>query len=210
MTQTQKIYTVGLWGLAVVAMIGIIASGMWRDMPKESAGQDHLPELFFAPEFSLINQNGQNMGSKDLQGKVWIADFIFTLCAGPCPMMTAKMANLQKEIQNDQVRLVSFSVDPQRDTPAVLKEYAARFEADESRWHFLTGEEAAIYDVAAGMKIAAKPAEGETPILHSTRFLLVDRGGGVRGVYDSADAGAMKKLAADASALAAEPRGQTP
>ncbi len=170
-----------------------------------SDGIDGLPTLFSTPAFTLVDQSEKPVTHETLRGKPWIADFIFTNCAGPCPMMTAKMAQLQKELSGDAVRLVSFSVDPERDQPEVLKTYADRFEADSTRWHFLTtadGSAQPIYDVAAGMKLTAIGATQDDPILHSEKFLLVDAAGNVRGVYSSSDEQSMSKLVADASLLA--------
>jgi protein SCO1 len=117
-------------------------------------------------------------------------------------MMTRKMAALQEAVPAANVKLVSFSVDPARDTPAVLKEYAKNAHADESRWHFLTGNLDAILLAADGMKLSVIPAKGERPIDHAEKFLLVDTTGRVRGVYDSNDDQDLKKLARDAAKLA--------
>src|SRR5206468_11373309 len=122
---------------------------------------------------------------KSLAGKPWIADLIFTHCAGPCPVMTGKMASLQKALASSDVRLVSISVDPKNDTPAVLKEYAQKFGADESRWLFLTGDEQAAYDVARGLLLPADPAKADAPIIHSTKFVLIDAAGKIRKYYSS-------------------------
>jgi protein SCO1/2 len=116
--------------------------------------------------------------------------------------MTAKMAALRSELPQS-VRLVSFSVDPERDTPAVLKEYAQKFSADEPRWRFATGEKETIYQLAAAMFLTAIPAKGEQPIIHDERFVLVDADGKVRGVYHSKDERALAALKRDAAALAA-------
>ncbi len=153
----------------------------------------------------MVDQSNNPVTRETLRGKPWIADFIFTNCGGPCPMMTGKMAQLQKELPGDAVKLVSFSVDPERDQPEVLKTYADRFEADASRWHFLTTADSSvqpIYDVAAGMKLTAIGATGDEPIIHSEKFLLVDSAGSVRGVYSSSDEQSMSRLVADASRLA--------
>jgi protein SCO1/2 len=101
------------------------------------------------------------------------------------------------------VRLVSFSVDPERDTPAVLKEYAAKFNGDEPRWRFVTGNKETIYKVAAGMFLTAIPATGDAPIIHDERFVLVDGDARVRGIYHSKDGQALAALQRDATALAA-------
>ena len=101
------------------------------------------------------------------------------------------------------MHFVSFTVDPERDTPEVLKGYAQNYDADPARWHFLTGDKSALFDAAAGLKLTAAPAGQFGPeIVHAEKFLLVDGAGKVRGIYDSNDEQDLKKLAADASALA--------
>jgi len=110
------------------------------------------------------------------------------------------MAKLQQRVPHADLKLVSFTVDPQRDTPAVLKQYAQTFEADESRWSFLTGSSEAMTTVAKGMLLPFMPATAEADITHSTKFLLVDAAGGVRGVYPS-DAEGMEQLATEAATL---------
>jgi protein SCO1/2 len=114
--------------------------------------------------------------------------------------MTGQMAAIQGKLPAG-VQLVSFDVNPEHDTPAVLKSYAADWKADESKWHFLTGTSEQIFGVAAGMNMAAQPAQGDKPILHDRRLLLVDAAGNVRGIDD----GAMARLVTDARALAKEP-----
>ncbi len=211
MGRTQKLLTTALWALMVLVMVSVIGAGLWkRDERSDLGGQAPLQtappvagtELSFAvPSFSLTDQNGQGVTEQSLRGKPWVAAFIFTQCAGPCPMMSAKMAELQKRVPDAALKLVSFTVDPARDTPAVLKQYAQTLNADESRWLFLTGTEDAMMQIARGMQIAAQPATADAPILHSTKFLLVDAAGIVRGAYSSDDAG-FNKLATDAAALA--------
>ena len=212
MRRNQKIITTVLWSFLVLTMIAVVGMGMWardRDDPAAygvAAGTDApleqgLPVLFDAPHFKLTDQDGNAFDSDALEGKVWVAAFIFTNCPGACPMMTQKMARLQEAVPSKDVRLVSFSVDPARDTPEVLKGYAERFKADEARWHFLTGDQQAMLDAAAGLKLSVTPATAERPVDHDERFLLVDGKGRVRGVYHSNDDEELKKLAADAETL---------
>lgn len=170
-----------------------------------TSGDSHggLPVLWTAPSFSYLDQDGRRFTNTDLHGHVWIADFIYTQCTTACPIMTAKMILLQKSIHDPAVRFVSFSVDPAHDAPAVLKQYAGMWKGDESRWRLLSTEPAALQATAVGMKVAVESSsDPANPILHSSLFTLVDQQGRVRGVYDSADENAMKRLAADATALA--------
>lgn len=200
MGRTQKILTTGLWAIVVIGMIALVATRAVK--PHEEPTSGKFAALYEAPAFELTDQNSKTLAKADLMGKVWIADFIFTHCGGPCPIMTAKLSDVQKQVARPDVKLVSFSVDPERDTPTVLKEYAQRFGADESRWSFLTGSKQAIYETAAAMKITAQPATADAPIIHSELFLLVDRAGQVVGVYHSNDEADMKRLIADAGELA--------
>ena len=162
------------------------------------------------PDFRLVERSGREVGLADLSGQPWVADFIFTQCAGACPAMTARMARLRRELPAG-VRSVSFTVDPGHDTPATLARYAGGFGADEG-WLFLTGPQKDLYDLSTGgFKLAAMevPADqrdatgGDGPFLHSSKFVLVDGAGVVRGYYDSTDEQAVRALVADARALRA-------
>jgi protein SCO1 len=196
MSRTQKSLTIALWALLVIVMVSFVASGMWRG---------HEPQKYFeVPEFRLIDQNGNPFTKKDVSGKVWIADFVFTQCAGPCPLMTLSMAELQKELAGLPIQFVSISVDPTRDTPAVLKKYAAAMKADEKNWTFATGESEEIFALARGMKIAAVAGDDQNPIMHAEKFILVDEKGWIRGYYFFKDPEKRKELIEEARRLARE------
>jgi protein SCO1/2 len=160
----------------------------------------------YVPKFQLTNQDGQPFGSAQLNGKIWIADFIFTMCSGPCPMISSRMSELQKPLEKSDVHLVSVSVDPEHDTPTILRGYAEKLQARPGRWDFLTGSRAAIYDLSRnGFKLAIDDgsAENGTPV-HSTRMVLVDRRGEIRGYYDAQAPDAVTKLLADTNHLLRE------
>jgi protein SCO1/2 len=157
------------------------------------------------PAFELINQAGQKFGSQQLDGKIWVADFVFTSCPGPCPMISSRMSELQKPLANTDVHLVSFSVDPDKDTPEVLRGYAERLRAQPGRWDFLTGAKSKIYDLSVnGFKLGI--GEGDTPgnPVHSTRMILIDRHREIRGYYDALAADAVTKVVADVKHLLRE------
>jgi protein SCO1/2 len=169
--------------------------------PSEDDSASRLRPLFDAPQFTLTDQDGKPFGSDQLRGKVWVADFIFTGCTSLCPLMTQQMHEFQKATPGSSVQMVSFSVDPANDTPKVLTAYAQQNKADLSRWHFLTGDKEKLWTISNAMKLAVGPGDGSHQIMHSSHFLLVDRDGHVRGVYDYNSPGFMSKLQTDAAAL---------
>lgn len=168
-----------------------------------------LPEYGQTPEFKLTERGGRTVSSGELAGKVWVADFIFTTCAGPCPLMSTHMAALQRATEGMDVPLVSFTVDPERDTPEVLAEYAKRYNADPERWLFLTGEKQALYDmIRKGFLLAVDDGsltEGGKPgpgiITHSVKFVLVDRQGRIRGFYSGDSAAVVGEILPDIERL---------
>lgn len=155
------------------------------------------------PEFRFTNEAGAPFGTAELAGKPWIANFIFTRCPTICPMFTAKMADVQTRVKADKldVHLVSFSVDPAFDSPAVLAAYAKEHGADPATWTFLTGDPEAIRNaIVTGLKVAAQPVGADqdlASVFHGSHFVLVDAQGRIRGYYDSADADATDRMLAD-------------
>ena len=154
------------------------------------------------PEFQLTDQTGQPFDSKVLAGKIWIADFIFTNCPGPCPRMTSQMHQVQEAVfRMPDVRLVSFTVDPARDTPPVLAAYAKLHHASPERWAFLTGPQATLNDLC---RHAFKLGFVDGSLQHTTRFVLVDRKSQIRAYYDTSESDSIPKLVSDVHALARE------
>ncbi len=151
-----------------------------------------LPILAQVPAFSLTNQVGRIVSKESLHGKIWLADLIFTRCAGPCPLLTRALKGIQEQIPaGEPVRLISVTADPEYDTPQVLQRYALRFGADTNSWDFLTGTRPQIrHLVVDGLKLVLQQkavAEQESPedlFLHSTRIVLVDQSGRMRATYD--------------------------
>jgi cytochrome oxidase Cu insertion factor (SCO1/SenC/PrrC family) len=152
----ERLARILLWGLLAVVLIGVVGLGVrslsWQEPGQalfSGASSGRLPIYGSVPDFALTDQRGRPVRRADLQGKVWIASFIFTNCPEECPMMTAEMAQFQSDLALvADFRLVSISVDPERDTPPVLSQYADRFNADPERWLFLTGDKRAIYRLA--------------------------------------------------------------
>jgi protein SCO1/2 len=174
-------------------------AGLWRRGGVRT-DDENLPILGNVPAFQFRDQDDQPVTLASLRGSPWVADLIFTRCPGVCPMMTAKMAAMQRSLP-PQVKFVSFSVDPEHDTPAELKDYAQRFSADESRWKFLTGDQDAIMAQARGMLLTALPATADQPIIHDGRFLLIDGQGHIRRAYHSEDPQGLADLDRDAKRL---------
>jgi len=174
---------------AVVLAAAIILSANSCTPPGPPAPLAAEDVRFPVPDFKLTERSGKPVTRADLAGKVWVASFVFTRCPGPCPAVTATVARLQKELADDPaVRLVTFTVDPERDDPAELRKYAERYRADPEKWLFLTGPEAEIhklmtdgFKVGVAKKAATKPGD---EFDHSTRLVVVDKAGNVRGYYD--------------------------
>jgi protein SCO1 len=149
------------------------------------------------PDFQLTAQDGKPFDSRSLDGHVWVADFIFTNCTGPCPMMSSQMRKLQVQTDPD-VKLVSFTVDPDRDTPAVLQDYARHFSYDPSRWWFLTGDAGKLSALGTDT-FHLNGVDGS--LNHSTRFVLVDPKRRIRGYYSTGEQGFLARLVRDIKAL---------
>lgn len=195
-------------GLFVVLWIaGGMAFIVWNS---RKLAELPLPVLGDVGAFELSDQSGRLVKADKLNGKVWIADFIFTSCAGPCPTMSALMRRFTEQLSDaDQVRFVSFSVDPERDTPERLAEYGVRYHADPDRWFFLTGDKDAIYDLAEKkFRLAAADTDpalrSPHTISHSSKFVLVDKAGKIRGYYDSAEPFQLKAMVHNARRLTLE------
>lgn len=196
-----------LGAIALAAALAFAAIWLLHRPNAGAAGEGTgLPILFDAPRFEMTSETGQPVASTALAGKVWVANFVFTHCMGPCPMMTQQMAAIEQRLKGDAFRFVTFSVDPQRDTPPVLAEYEKRHapdNADAPRWLLLTTPGTSYLDVAEGFRVMAKPADGSHPILHSEKFFLIDGAGKVRGMYSWNQPQSVERLIADATELAA-------
>lgn len=167
------------------------------------AAEPPLPVLGEIPRFQLTAQGGLHFDSASLAGRIWVADFIFTTCPGPCPMMSARMRQVQKETADlADVRLISFTVDPAHDTPPVLAAYSKHFLAQSGRWFFLTGEQNRLNDLGLNA-FHLNPVDGNLD--HSTRFALVDRKGRIRAYHSFSDDAFLKRLVADVRRLEREP-----
>lgn len=141
------------------------------------------------PAFQLTSQQGQAISQKDLDGHIYVADFFFATCPDICKAMSSQMVRVQEAFQDEeQVKLVSFTVNPEYDTPEVLREYGERYGADPGKWYFLTGDRDKIYTLAQkGFYLPVMKVEGQQDFIHSEKFMLVDKDRYVRGIYDGTD-----------------------
>jgi len=182
------------WGALVGLLFALVlVRALSRKPPRPP------PALFNLPRFSLTDQDGHAYGTPNLSGKVWVADFFFTSCPTVCPKLSRRMQQLQRRTRGaaSSVHLVSFSVDPENDTPDRLRTYAKGYRANPRRWTFLTGDSLQVdKTIVEGFRLAmGREATKLHQIFHSERFVLVDRRMRVRGLYDATDAGIEELLA---------------
>jgi protein SCO1 len=207
--ETRSVERAVWLGLSAVVLVVVLA-GLWSLRGRRSPSSAP-PVLGALPSFDLIERSGRPVSRADLAGRPWVADFIFTRCSGTCPALSTRMAELRRKLREQglSARLVSFSVDPTHDTPAVLREYAARYAPDDD-WWFVTGERDALYAlIGQGFRLSVAeraPAAGDSAdelITHSDRFVLADGEGRIRGYYHGIDADAVPALLRDLAALRA-------
>lgn len=162
-----------------------------------------LPVYSELPPFELTSHEGHAFGTEQLRGRVWIANFIFTGCSAACPMLTRRMRSVQERLTKDdpeqKVGLLSITVDPQGDTPQRLAEYAARAEAKDGRWIFLTGDPDRVkkaviggFKIAMGTAPVGEEVQSDFEIIHGNHLVLIDAAGRIRGYYDADESGARK------------------
>jgi protein SCO1/2 len=222
MGPAQKKFTVVMWILAAASVAGAITFQQYRNaapakpqievvidpstLPTTgpvrldrvtTANEGPVDIEMPAPAFDLIDQSGKPFKSDQLKGKVWTAMLFFSNCPGVCPGMKSRVMTLQKQVTDERVHFVSFSVDPERDTPEKLAEYHKQAGDEAGRWHMLTGSLEQMHEVAARIGLPY-----DQPANHSSRILLVDQQGVIRRVYSSGEDAHMKQLAEDAKRLA--------
>jgi protein SCO1 len=194
MAETQRLSRtiwIGVGLLIIICCLAVVSSRI------QSASRPRLPVIGPVADFVLTNQENQVVTLADLRGRVWVADIVFTRCAGPCPRMTRQMESLQAAIPQDSTaKLVTLTTDPDNDSPAVLKNYATRFNADPGRWTFLTGSKSQIAGLAIdSLKLTAvekKPEErtdADDLFIHSTIFVVVDKQAQLRAVFETGGEG---------------------
>ena len=191
-------------------VVAVLISGAYRLFRgSERRETDAMEPIGNVPEFRFTTQEGKTLTREDLMGKVWVVDFFFTRCPGPCPVMSSRMAEISRALRKTgDVRLVSVSIDPTHDTPAVLAESAARMNADPSRWIFLTGPEKEITEFTRKGMLQVLAKDPENLPTHSTRFLVIDRKGRIRGSRNLDEPELVQKLFMDIGSLLREPVGE--
>jgi len=179
--------------IAFVIIIALIA------VMQPDGAEEQLPIIGKIPAFDLVDQNSKQFTLENLEGNVWLADFIFTTCSGPCPIMTERMGMVQHDLlETEKLKFVSFTVNPDYDTPEVLKKYAQRFDADVGSWSFVTGKYEQIQElIVEGFKMG----DVEEIVFHSTRFALVDHEGNLRGYYSGTEPAEHEILTRDIQSL---------
>jgi len=209
---------VATWSVVALALAGVVAFAALARRPAKTGGEEEsaglapekTSELLEAPggelgDLPAVERSGRAMTTGELRGKFVVADFIFTNCAGTCPAMSLQMAALAKSVKGmDDVRLVSFSVDPARDTPEKLSEYADRYGADKNQWLFLRCEQKVIAEIGRD-RLGLWPMPEDVG-MHSSLFVLLDKGGRVRALYSALkDEKWAPKLLSDLEKLRHEP-----
>jgi protein SCO1 len=197
-------------GLAVVSL-ELVMSRLAREpaaLPQPvyrlpRSANEPLPTLWQVPQYRLVDQTGKGRTPDDLKGSVWVADFIFTSCKSVCPVLSAKMVQVQQAIPDPRLKFVSFSVDPERDTPEALRAYAKRWAPDETRWSLLATTQQSLAELAKGMKTFIERQPDPDATLHTADLFLVDAQGRVRGLYGT-DGDSFAQLVPDARRLLAE------
>jgi protein SCO1 len=193
------------WGALLTLILALLAAFVVHPILSKP-----LPVFSSLPDFALTDQDNQKVTLDSLRGDVWIADVIFTRCAGQCPVMSAHMQEIQDALPAESpIKLVSFTTDAEFDTPAVLKKYAARFSARDGRWIFLTGSKAALrHATVEGLKLSVvdKPPgqrdNADDFFIHSQKLVLIDQNGRIRGYYDGDTAEGTSQALAAAKTLA--------
>lgn len=190
--------------VAVAALIGLAYVSLKNTRPAMPSAP--LEKLARVPEFTLTDQTGNAFGSADLKGKIWVANFIFTRCKGPCPLITTRMAELNGKLKktHNEVKLASFTVDPEHDTPEVLSKYGTNLAANPADWKFLTGSPEAMNEIVVKGLLQPLAKEPDGTPAHSQRFVIVDGDGWIRGFQNGEDPEVVQKLVVDIGRLLRE------
>ncbi len=206
----QKRNKTGLFLLVFFILLSAVFMGYYfyeiKDQPKQSLPIFGEGDHRVRP-FSFTDQEGNTITQKDVQGKVFVVEYFFTTCKGICPKMNEQMDRVYKAFKgNNEVMILSHTVDPKKDTVAAMKEYSLRFEADPKQWKFLTGDKKELYDMARYSYLVTAAddtatSDINTDFIHTDRFVLVDKNGHIRGQYEGTDEGKVNQLIGDIKLL---------
>lgn len=190
--------------LAVINPIDL--NSQMVDIELRSKGKDH-----FIADFDLIDQDGLAFSSSNVSKKIWVVEYFFASCMGICPIMNEQMKRIQSAYLSDtNVVILSFTVDPENDTPQVLKAYANAHDAAAGKWFFLTGDKESIYKLARKSFFLLKPAEAKnqgdvgSDFIHTNNFVLIDENKQIRGYYDGTNRNEVDELMEDIAILQKE------
>ncbi|MCF7805863.1 MAG: SCO family protein [Candidatus Marinimicrobia bacterium] len=196
MSSKRSLPVVFVWGFSIVLILAIVA---WVVINQAHRSRADLPSYGDIPQFEFVNQDGDPFGTEEIMGEITVLDFIFTNCEGPCPIMSSKMSQLYTQYSNaEQLQFVSISVDPARDTLEALKAYGKRHGVNDDRWNFLR----APIDSVRKVSMDGFMLGGNFPMGHSTKFVLIDPKGEIRGYYNSLEDASIEALKSDIKVLA--------
>jgi protein SCO1/2 len=210
MSSNSRVTRCLVWGGLLLIIVAIIGTFLWNNLRPAGTGAAYpLPVYGQVVDFTLTNQFGQAVSLATFRDHVWLADIIFTRCAGPCPKMTKLMSELQTALPaKSSVKLVSLTTDPDFDTPSILEIYGKRFNADFQRWSFLTGDKRQIHRVAVDdlklVLVEKRPEVRESPqdlFVHSEMITLIDTRGRLRGVYETTEPKSKQRILAAVKTL---------
>ncbi len=194
-----------------ILFAGAVAFAYYLNKPKAVLpyfGQDgESSKQHVISEFNLTDQRGISITRDSIKGKIFVTDFFFTTCKTICPLMTNQMQRLYQQYENDpSICFVSYTVDPETDTPQILADYAQQKKASAGKWYFLTGDKKQIYDLArnAYFVSATQGDGGEDDFVHTQNFALIDKTMHIRGYYDGTDSLEINKLMKDIEVLREE------
>ena len=194
-----------LWPLVFLCIALLLGFAYFQIRHAQTSVRNSLDHYGATPEFRLTNQDGKQTSLENFKGNIWVVNFIFTRCQGPCPILTAHMAQLGDALKRDKdVKLASVTVDPEYDTPEILKEYAKKFQADTHQWTFLTGSKENIEAFMVKCMLQSDIRNPSASLIHSTQLVVVDRHGQIRAFCDGTDPHVVAELLTDIRSLKRE------
>lgn len=187
-----------LWLIVIVLWSGLDSCRKPEGPESRGIAVDSLPVIKAAPAFKGMDQNGNDVQSSHLAGRIWVASFMFTSCQGVCPVMNGTLHDIQEMIKDADLRFVSFTVDPETDSREVLADYGKRYGADDKRWIFVRMDKDSVRKLSKDGFLLSDPSE---PSAHSSRYVLVDSQNNIRGYYDCMDSSKVAEMKRDIAFL---------